>query len=307
MRRSQFARVLPRAGLFILLLPASAAFAQELEPRTYSPSPVGTHFLVATYAFATGDVLTDPSLPITNVQANLDFFTLGYVQTFGLAGHTASLGFAVPVVRGNLSGDVVDSPREIHRAGLGDVRLRFAYNLFGSPALAPEAFAKRAPSTSVGVSLTMTAPTGQYVDSRLVNVGANRWSFKPEIGISQPAGNWFFEASAGAWFFTDNADFMNGHVRSQSPLATIELHTGYDFRPGLWLAGDVGYYAGGRTSLDGQENQDRQSNIRYGITLSVPFARGWSAKIAASKGLMTRVGGNYKAVSITLQYRWFDH
>lgn len=307
MRCTQFARILLRATPLILSLQTRAALAQELEPRTYSPSPIGTHFLVASYAFATGDVLSDPSIPITDVKANLSFFTLGYVQTFGLAGHTASFGFAVPVIRGNLSGNVVDAPREIHRAGPGDMRLRFAYNLYGSPALTPAEFAQRAQSTSVGVSLTMTAPTGQYVDSHLINVGANRWSFKPEIGISQPVGNWFFEGAAGVWLFTDNTDFFNGHDHSQAPLATFELHTGYNFRPGLWLAGDVGYYAGGRTSLDGHENQDRQFNVRYGITLSIPFARGWSAKIAASKGLVTRAGGDYKAVSLSLQYRWFDH
>ena len=53
----------------------------------------------------------------------------------------------------------------------------------------------------------MSAPTGQYLPSRLVNIGTNRWAFKPEIGISQPFGNWFFDASAGAGFFTRNNDF----------------------------------------------------------------------------------------------------
>lgn len=306
MRCPPSARTLLPACLLFLLPAVPSAFAQELEPRTYSASPVGTHFLAATYTFLTGDVLTDPSLPITNVHANLNFLTLGYVQTFGIAGHAASFGLAMPFARGNISGNVVDAPQEIHRAGLGDLRLRFAFNPIGGPALSPEEFARRTPATSVGVSLTVIAPTGQYVDSHLVNVGANRWSFKPEIGISKPVGNWFYEASAGIWFFTDNTDFFLGHTRSQAPLCAVQLHAGYNFRPGLWLAGDVGYFAGGRTSVDGRENQDRQANTRFGLTLSVPFARGWSAKLAASKGFVTRVGGDYKAISLTIQYRWFD-
>ncbi|WP_126284704.1 transporter [Burkholderia stagnalis] len=152
----------------------------------------------------------------------------------------------------------------------------------------------------------MTAPTGQFVDSQLVNGGANRWSFKPEIGISKPVGNWFYEASAGIWFFTDNTDFFLGHTRSQAPLCTVQLHAGYSFLPGLLLAGDVGYFAGGRSSVDGRENQDRQAKTRFGLTLPVPFARGWSAKLAASKVLVARVGGDYKATLLTIEYRWFD-
>ncbi|MDN0082610.1 transporter [Crenobacter sp. SG2305] len=290
----------------VLLLQAATARAQELEPRTYSASPIGTNFLVANYTYLTGDVLTDPSLPITDVQAHINLVALGYVRTFGIAGHSASLGFGLPFASGDMSGNVIDAPREVHRAGIGDLRLRFAFNLIGDPALTPEEFAKRTPRTSLGASLTMTAPTGQYVPSRLINVGTNRWSFKPEIGISQPIGQWFAEASAGVWFFTDNNDFFGGNRRSQDPLAVLQLHTGYNFRPGLWVAGDLGYDTGGRTQLNGIPNQDRRANVRYGMTFATPIADGWSAKLAMSNGFVTRAGGDYKAILLTLQYRWFD-
>lgn len=299
-------RTLLHAGALILLLPAVKTSAQELEPRTYSASPIGTNFIFANYTYLTGDVLTDPSLPITNVEASIGAVTLGYVRTFGLFGNTASFGFALPFLRGNISGNVVDAPTEVHRAGLGDVRLRFSYQFFGSPALPPGEFAKRTPSTSFGASLTVIAPTGQYVPYHLINVGTNRWSFKPEIGISQPWGNWFAEASAGIWFYTDNRSFLGNNTRSQYPLATFQLHAGYTFRPGLWISFDAGYLSGGRTAINGMPNQDRQANTRYGLTFSVPIAGGWSAKLALSNGLVTRAAGDYEAISFTLQYRWFD-
>ncbi len=286
---------------------AGASQAQELEPRTYSPSPIGTNFVVAGYSHVSGDVLTDPSLPISGVSAKINNFVLGYVHTFALAGRTASIGVGVPFVSGDLSGLVIDAPTAVHRAGIGDMQIRFALNLIGNPALSPEAFAKTEPRTALGASLTIQAPTGQYIPSHLVNVGNNRWAFKPELGFSQPWGNWFFEASAGAWFFTNNTNYFNGHDKSQALLTVTQLHGGYSFLPGLWLAVDLGYALGGSTSVDGVPNGSRQANVRGGVTLAVPLGRGWSAKFAYSRGFVTRAAGNFQTVTVALQYRWFDH
>jgi hypothetical protein len=290
----------------VLFLRAGALHAQELEPRTYSPSPIGTNFIVAGYSHLSGDVLTDPSLPISGVSAQFNNFVLGYVHTFALAGRTASIGVAAPFVSGDLSGLVIGAPTSVHRAGIGDMQFRFALNLIGSPALTPQAFAQAPPRTSLGASLTIQAPTGQYVPSHLVNVGNNRWAFKPEVGVSQPWGNWFFEATAGVWLFTNNTDFFNGHEKSQAPLTITQLHGGYSFRPGFWLAVDLGYAFGGTTSVDGVSNSSRQANARGGVTLAVPLGRGWSAKLAYSRGFITRAAGNYQIVSVAIQYRWFD-
>jgi hypothetical protein len=305
---NDFARLFFCTGCLIVLLGRAASVsAQELEPRSYSASPVGTNFFGATYTYLSGDVLTDPSLPISDIQAHINILTLGYLRTFAIAGRSASLGFGMPFARGNVSGNVFDAPHEVYRAGLGDLRLRFALALLGDPALTPAEFASRVPTTSIGVSLTMIAPTGQYVPSHLINVGTNRWAFKPEIGISQPIGKWFVETSGGVWFYTDNNDFLGGNKRSERPLAVVQLHAGYQFRTSLWVSADIGYYAGGRTAVNGVPNDDARSNTRYGLTFSAPLARGWSAKLALSQGLVTRAGGDYKSVSLTLQYRWFDH
>ena len=293
------------AAWLVLLVPV-AVCAQDLEPRAYAASPVGVNFALANFTRLSGQVLIDPSLPITDVKAEIDVQSFGFARSFGLAGRVASIGIVVPFIQGNMSGNVFDAPREVDRAGLGDVRVRFAFNLAGAPALRPQEFVRRSPSTSVGTSLTVVAPTGKYVPAQLINVGSNRWAFKPEIGMAQPFGKWFAEASAGVWLFGDNTDFFRGQRRSQSPLSVLQVHVGYHFRPGLWLAADLGRYAGGRTRLDGSWNQDRQENSRFGLMLSVPFGTGWSGKMSWSTGMATRAGGDFKAVSVTLQYRWFD-
>jgi hypothetical protein len=40
--------------------------------------------------------------------------------------------------------------------------------------------------------------------------------------------------------------------------------------------------------------------------LSLPVARGWSSKLAWSKGTVVRVGGDFTIFSAAVQYRWFD-
>ncbi|WP_408364313.1 transporter [Paraburkholderia sediminicola] len=302
-RRFRFAWVGPA---LLCSMSAPSVHAQEMEPRAYSAVPVGTNFAVFDYARSSGNVSFDPSLPITNVQAHINIFSLGYSHSFGVAGHTVSVAVSMPYANANVNGDVKGIDQQQYRSGLGDVHFRIAANLLGDPALSLEEFMRRAPSTILGISLSVVAPTGQYVPTRLINIGANRWSFKPEIGLSQPFGNWFMDAAAGVWLFTDNDDFFRGHRRSQDPMPTFQWHGGYTWRPGLWLAADVTYFTGGRTHVNGVEDQDYQLSARYGVTLSVPLAAKWSAKLAWSRGLVTRVGGNFQTISVALQYRWFN-
>lgn len=300
MSRIRWIGVLACAGI------ACTAGAQELEPRAYSASPVGANFLVLAYSKSDGGVLFDPSLPATDVTAKIESGALGYVRTFGLAGHAANAGIVLPYLDGDFSGNVGEQRQYVGRSGFGDVRLRMAVSLLGGPALSPREFAQRTPTTTLGASLSIVAPTGEYDSSKLINIGGNRWAFKPEVGVSHPIGNWFVEGSAGVWLFADNDEFNGTSRRQQDPLATFQLHAGYTFRPGLWLAGNATYYSGGRTTVDGVAKEDLQENSRYGVTLSVPINRQWSTKLAYANGFSTRIGGDFRTLSFAVQYLWFD-
>ena len=52
---------------------------------------------------------------------------------------------------------------------------------------------------------------GQFFPNRLINVGTNRWGFKPEFAVSHPVGErWLIDAYAGLWLFTSNHSFYPG-------------------------------------------------------------------------------------------------
>lgn len=82
-------------GTFIGVL-GTALHAQDLEPRAYSNSPVGLNFVVAGYGYASGTVLTDPSLPLENVSNETHVGVLGFATTFGAFGQTGQFGLIVP-------------------------------------------------------------------------------------------------------------------------------------------------------------------------------------------------------------------
>jgi hypothetical protein len=150
----------------------------------------------------------------------------------------------------------------------------------------------------------VTAPAGQYDSSKLLNIGANRWSVKPEIGISKAVGPWTLELSTGVRFYTDNDDFLSGKTLEQDPIFSVQGHLIYHFGSGVWGAVDTTYYTGGRTTLDGVRGDDLQENVRVGVTLALPVDRHNSIKLYGSTGAFTRTGSDFNLVGIAWQYRW---
>lgn len=50
------------AALLSLVLTPASVQAQQLEPRAYSPAPIGLNFLGLGTLYSSGGVVTDPSL-----------------------------------------------------------------------------------------------------------------------------------------------------------------------------------------------------------------------------------------------------
>ncbi len=291
-------------AMCLVLLGAAPALGQQLEPRVYLASPVGSNVIIVGAGTSRGDVLFDPSLPVTDARARIGNVAFGYLRSFGLFGRSASLSGALPVVRGSLSGRLSGEPQRVDRLGIGDAAVRLTVNLVGSPAMDTATFARRGRRTNLGASLIVSVPTGQYDSQKFINIGAHRWAYKPEVGLSVPLGQrWLFDAYAGVWLFSADDDFVAGR-REQDPLFTSQFHLSYNLSLRAWAAVNATFYSGGRVTVADVGNVERFRNTRLGGTLSLPLARRQSLRFAVSTGAWTRLGGDYNTFSVSWNYAW---
>jgi hypothetical protein len=294
------------ALLAAIHIAAAVASAQELAPRAYWPAPKGTNALVAAYQYTKGDIVTDPSLPITGVDSSINYALLTYQRTFSLFTRTATLQFNIPYTWGSTDGFAEGESISRDISAMADARLRLSVNLWGAPSMDVEGFqALRAnPRTIVGVSVLVQPPTGGYDSDSVINTGTNRWAVKPAVGVIWPIRpTWLFEFELGSWLFSDNDDFL-GTTREQAPILSGEFHLIKRIRPGFWVSLDANFYGGGRTIVGAEERADLQRNSRIGATLVVPFKRRHAFRFAYSTGVVTESGGDFESVIVSYVFAW---
>jgi hypothetical protein len=290
-------------ALGVLAVPF-AARAQDMEPRAFSNAPVGMNFLIVGYAFTQGGLSFDPSVPVTNEHLETSNALLAYARVLDLWGMSAKFDAIMPFTRLSGSADFAGQPVNRLVSGFGDVSFRLSVNFYGAPALTLPEFAAYKQDLIVGASLRVFAPVGQYDPTRAVNLGTNRWSFNPMLGVSKALDPVTLEVTAGARFYTDNTNFLRGNTRSQDPIYSIEGHAIYSFASGIWASADITYFTGGRTAINGEAGNDLQQNWRLGATLTFPLNTRQSIKLYGSSGVAARTGNSYNLIGIAFQYRW---
>lgn len=301
---------LQRAFLSLLiawpLLITGNVSAQELAPRAYWPAPVGTNVAVLVYQRNSGDIVIDPSLPITGVESEIDYLQVGYQRFFSLFGRTTTVQLNLPWADGSTEGIVDGEFRQRNTTGLTDARLRLAINLKGAPAMDVAGFQalRNDPKTIIGASVLVQAPTGEYDSDRLINLGTNRWAVKPALGMIVPLHpTWLFEIEVGAWLIGDNDDFL-GETRKQDPIISTEVHLIKRIRPGFWASLDANYYTGGETQIGAEFRDDLQRNARAGITFVFPIKGRQALRAGFSTGISTRSGGDFEMYTLGWAYAW---
>jgi hypothetical protein len=282
----------------------STAFAQDLEPRAYTNIPTGLNFFLAGYSYSAGGVVFDPTIPLENANIHINGIVAAWARSIKVGPMSGKVDVILPY--GWLSGSAEYDGQTVTRdvSGLADPRIRMSVNFIGAPALPLSGFKDYKQNFVAGASLQVFLPLGQYDPLRLVNLGTNRFTIKPELGVSKTLGNFQIELTGGVAFYTTNDDFYGGKTRSQAPIGSIQGHVNYNFKKGIWVAMDGTYYWGGHTTVDGMEGQDLQKNTRLGLTVAIPLGIHQSIKISLSTGVSTRTGSDYDVAGIIWQYRW---
>jgi hypothetical protein len=283
--------------------------AQDLEPRRWNHIPTDQYILGLGYAYTEADVYFNPALKITDGIARLNSLGLMAIRTFGLAGKSARISMLLPYTSGRWSGNLDGEFQVVHRRGIGDPRLRLSVNLYGAPALKGNEFvtyrSEHEVSTVIGASIAVTLPLGQYYDDKLVNIGNNRWSVRPQIGLVHTRGPWSFEFTGSIFVFSDNNNFVDNAVLKQKTLYAAQSHVIYHFKPKFWATLSAAYAAGGRIYIDQQPTAFEVDNWLWAGGLGFAITRSQSLNLTWLSGrTQNLVGRDSDNLLLSWSMRW---
>lgn len=248
--------------------------AQDLEPRRWTPLPAGTTILGMGYGHISGEVGFDPVLEIEDTKVKRDFFMMNYTQFFSLAGQLMRFDALVPFQKVQWNGLLSKEPASEQRTGMGDPRLRLSINLMDSttPASKKSDDPQKTINTVVGAAIAVNVPWGEYYEEKLLNLGSNRYTIRPQIGVVHTRGPWSYELTGSIFYFTDNDNFYYGNRLEQKPFYAVQAHIIRVFRPGIWGSLSAGYGQGGASKINSENIDDEREGFISGLSFGIPIA-----------------------------------
>ena len=262
-----------RALLLLLCCLTGSAWAQDQEPRRWTHLPTGLNVIGVALGATTGDIFFDPVLKAEDVEFEQYSTGFVYLRTFGMLGRSARLDVRVPYARGRWEGFLDGVYTSTRRSGFGDPRLRLSMLLYGGRAETREEFAvSQKSNTVVGAAISVTLPWGDYREDKLLNLGANGWVLRPQLGVTHSRKRWTFELSGSAFLYGDNNDFWNGQHLEKDTLWALQGHVIHTFKPGLWASVSMAYGSGADVTVDdvpsGQKTGAWLSAINFGLPIT---------------------------------------
>jgi len=263
----------------LTIIMSSTLLAQDLEPRRWTPLPAGTNILGVGYAYTSGDLGFDPLLELEDVDVKLDSLFVNYTRFFRLAGKLARFDALLPFHRSKWEGLLAGEEASAKRTGMGDPRFRLSINLLGAPT--PGTKAQRKPvNTVVGAAIAVTVPWGENYKDKLLNLGGNRYTIRPQIGVVHTRGPWSYELTGSIFFFTDNDSFFNGNKLEQDPFYAVQGHIIRVFKPGVWGSLSAGYGKGAESTVNGVSKDDERDGYISALSFGFPITRNQGVKFS---------------------------
>ncbi|MBP9714362.1 MAG: transporter [Sterolibacterium sp.] len=253
-------------GLFSLaLLPLASADAIDLLPgEGQAPPPGLNYFQLIHQQSERGDLYRHGQKlrSDTRISAAQTQVRLGHAFTIGK--QPAYLCLQAPldvriVPKGALSGAG-------SVAGAGDLTAYLAY----------WPYANRQTQSYFGVVGYVTAPTGAYDRNRSLNPGSNRWSGDLQIGYQQPVLDrlTLMLVADVLWSGKNNDYGRASDTLQQGAIYATQTSLRYDFNPAYSLGISYLVNAGGKTTVNGVERDDRLQVYRYQVVGSATYSFG---------------------------------
>ncbi|MCB1654706.1 MAG: transporter [Pseudomonadales bacterium] len=274
--------------------------------RDWQNLPTDLNMLFGYYSRIDTNTPIDTSLPIDGLSLNADVYIMRYARSFAVDGRNSAIQILQPYA--DISASFDDArffSGTKHNGGMGDTQVVLVHNIFGGPALSKEEFARWKPETFLTGALWITTPTGDYDKNKVINIGANRWVFKPEIGFGTPFGPTWLEVNTWVSLYGDNDEYQGNGKLEQKPLYAVEGHYSYTINPALWASLDATYSAGGETRIDGDWQDNKQANTLVGASMGFMLSPQFGGLLAYTDTVSERTGSPDVATwTVRLQYVW---
>jgi hypothetical protein len=229
------------------------------------------------FAHTEADILFDPTLALEDVDMTVDTWAGKYIRTFELFEKSSRVDITQSYQQAEWSGLLDGAVASTSREGLSDTFIRVAMNLYGAPPLRGKEFGAYRSAmeveTTVGIAINVRLPTGNYLGDKLLNIGKNRYAFRPQLGVVHTWGKWSAELNGEVAFYTKNDDFFNGNTLEQNPLYIIHGHFIHTYKPGQWVSVSAGYDYGGENKINGVYKNDKTQNIGWKLSYAHPINR----------------------------------
>jgi len=290
--RSRWVAPLLLGAALALLVSAPGPSRADDDARDYIAAPPGT-FLMITYFkhiyadkwFTDGDVTKD-----FNFSQNLVIFRPVYYTKIGP--FVVDPQALIPAAEVHVDGEGAGGA-DLSATGLADPVL-----------LATIWFLNDAASkTWLGFTPFITLPLGSYDQDRALNIGNNRWAFKPEIGFVKGFGSTYVDLIGAYEFYTDNDDYgSDGVTFEQDPILTLEAHVSHDITKSFYVAADYFYHWGGETTIDGDDQNNKQSNHAWQGTLGFGIADNYQILLQYRNDFLVKSGPKTDTFGVRFLY-----
>ncbi|WP_420008960.1 transporter [Xanthomonas sacchari] len=277
-----------RLGLLAVAIAAAmtCADARADGARDWENVPVDTNLLFVYYTYARNEIAFDPALPVDGAQLESHLGIVRYARTFAVGSRIGGVQVLMPY--GRVTGSIDGTRLRTSASGTGDATGIFLVNVFGAPALTAQEFRGWTPGAYLTASIAVTAPTGSYEPDSTLNLGKNRWSYKPQLAYGVPLGEGTLLAINGNVQLYGDADNPGEAASEQKPLYGLDMHLSKDVGTRIWLSADANYAHGGRSGSGGVWKDNAQRTLKLGLSGNYAFSPRVGLSVSANRTVIRR-------------------